>query len=399
MLLGRPTNNLRAGIVGLANIGKSTFFQAITHSNLGCPANYPFATIKPSQALLKIPNAHLEKLKELYQAKEIQHETLTVWDIAGLTRDASRGKGLGNKFLNDIGSVDGIFHLVRNFKDDNVAHLEGGIDPIRDMEIVQDELILKDMDKLEKSLDHLTRLGKNAKNANDKVNEQHEKDLLNELQDHLYDGKKIINFKKDWTQEEVDILNKYNFLTAKPSLILLNLSAKNYITKQIPNLKEVKEWRDQFAPLDPIVSFSADFETQFNKLGEDKQAIMDHYTNILKLSGNDNLTFESALPEIITKMKKALDLIGFYTCGPLMVKQWNVRNGSTAQEAAGAIHTDLQKTFISANIIKYDDIKDYEAPLNTTQLKAKAIIKRVGKDYIMQDEDIPFFVAAGGKTK
>ncbi|CAB4256892.1 similar to Saccharomyces cerevisiae YHL014C YLF2 Protein of unknown function, has weak similarity to E. coli GTP-binding protein gtp1 [Maudiozyma barnettii] len=399
MLLGRPTNNLRAGIVGLANIGKSTFFQAITDSKLGNPANYPFATIKPSQALLKIPNPHLEKLKDLYQSKEIQHETLTVWDIAGLTRDASRGKGLGNKFLNDIGSVDGIFHLVRGFQDDNVTHLEGGVDPIRDMEIVQDELILKDMDKLESSLDHLERLGKNAKNIKDKINEQREKDLLTELQNHLYEGKKIINFKQDWTQEEVDILNKYNFLTAKPSLILLNLSAKNYITQNIPYLKQIQEWRDQFAPLDKIVSFSADFETQFNNHKSDLDTIKTNYQNSLGITKDEILNLNSSLPDIITKMKKALGLIGFYTCGPEMVKQWNVRVGSTAQEAAGVIHTDLQKTFISANVIKYDDIKDYKPPLNISQLKAKAIIKRVGKDYIMQDEDIPYFVAAGGKTK
>ncbi|SMN21785.1 similar to Saccharomyces cerevisiae YHL014C YLF2 Protein of unknown function, has weak similarity to E. coli GTP-binding protein gtp1 [Maudiozyma saulgeensis] len=399
MLLGRPTNNLRAGIVGLANIGKSTFFQAITDSKLGNPANYPFATIKPSQALLKIPNPHLEKLKDLYQAKEIQNETLTVWDIAGLTRDASRGKGLGNKFLNDIGSVDGIFHLVRAFKDDNVTHLEGGVNPIRDMEIVQDELILKDMDKLESSLDHLERLGKNSKNVKDKINEQHERDLLTDLQNHLYDGKKIINFKKDWTQEDVDILNKYNFLTAKPSLVLLNLSAHDYITQNISNLREIKEWRDQFAPLDKIVTFSADFETQFNKYKGNFENIKTYYQDSLDLTKDETLHLNSSLPDIITKMKSALGLIGFYTCGPEMVKQWNVRVGSTAQEAAGVIHTDLQQTFISANIIKYDEIKDYEPPLNLSQLKAKAIIKRVGKDYIMQDEDIPFFVAAGGKTK
>lgn len=395
MQLGRPTNSLRAGIVGLANIGKSTFFQAITHSKLGNPANYPFATIKPSQALLKIPNPHLEKLKALYQSKDIQYETLTVWDIAGLTRDASRGKGLGNKFLNDIGSVDGIFHLIRDFKDDNVTHLEGAVNPIRDAEIVQDELILKDMDKLENSLDHLHRLGKNAKNAKDKIDEQRELDLLNSLQDHLYDGKKIINYKEDWDPEEVEILNKYNFLTAKPALMLLNVSAMDYVTNNIPNLKEVEDWRTEFAPLDQIVPFSADFETQFNEHKGNIDAIKSHYKDISEIN---DASLQSALPVIITKMRKALGLIGFYTCGPLMVKQWNVRAGSTAQEAAGVIHTDLQKTFISANIIKYNDIKDYDPPLNESALKAKAIIKRVGKDYIMEDEDIPFFVAAGGKA-
>lgn len=396
MLLGRPTNNLRAGIVGLANIGKSTFFQAITNSKLGNPANYPFATINPSQALLKIPNPHLEKLYKLYASKDIQYETLTVWDIAGLTRDASRGKGLGNKFLNDIGSVDGIFHLVRDFKDDNVSHLEGGVDPIRDMEIVQDELILKDLDKLESSLDHLKRLQKNTANSKNVINEQHEKALLEKLGDHLYDGKKIINFKSVWEQEEVDILNKYNFLTAKPSLILLNVSATDYITQKIPYLKEVEEWKTTFAPLDQIVPFSADFETQFNSHKNDIETLRQHYKDIPDLS-TENI--KSALPEVIMKMKNILGLISFYTCGPEMVKQWNVRNGSTAQEAAGVIHTDLQKTFISANIIKYNDIKNYEPPLNESALKARAIIKRTGKDYIMQNEDIPFFVAAGGKSR
>ena len=396
-MLGRSSNNLKTGIIGLANIGKSTFFQAITNSTLGNPANYPFATIKPSQAVLQIPNPHLETLQELYGAERIVHDTLTVWDIAGLTRDASRGKGLGNLFLNDIRGVDGLFHIVRNFTDDNVTHLEGSVNPVRDLEIVQDELILKDLEFLESAMerDRKKSIGVSTakktsgnNNSNDAANLAFELEFLEAIRDHLYEGKKIYNFRKQWTDHrEVDILNKFNFLTAKPSMILLNCDAEPYVDgKNIPHLNEVKEWTAEFAPADLILPFSASVETAINryKRGETKEI---------------DPKYKSALPEIIVNMKNLLGLISFYTCGDIEVKQWNIKRGTTAQEAAGVIHSDLQKTFISASIIKFDDIKDIKPPLVLSSLKSRGLIKRCGRDYVMEDEDIALFHAASGKSR
>ena len=390
-MLGRSSNNLKTGIIGLANIGKSTFFQAITNSTLGNPANYPFATIKPSQAVLQIPNPHLDTLQRLYGAERIVHDTLTVWDIAGLTRDASLGKGLGNLFLNDIRGVDGLFHIVRNFTDDNVTHLEGSVDPVRDLEIVQDELILKDLEFLESAMerDRKKSVGKKASD-NDVANIAFELEFLEAIRDHLYEGKKIYNFRKQWTDHrEVDILNKFNFLTAKPSMILLNCDAKPYVDgKNIPHLDEVKEWTAEFAPADLILPFSASVETAINKYkrGETREIDPTTYNR-------------SALPDIIVNMKSLLGLISFYTCGDIEVKQWNIKRGTTAQEAAGVIHSDLQRTFISASIIKFDDIKDIDPPLSLSSLKSKGLIKRCGRDYVMEDEDIALFHAASGKSR
>ena len=390
-MLGRSSNNLKTGIIGLANIGKSTFFQAITNSTLGNPANYPFATIKPSQAVLQIPNPHLDTLQRLYGAERIVHDTLTVWDIAGLTRDASLGKGLGNLFLNDIRGVDGLFHIVRNFTDDNVTHLEGSVNPVRDLEIVQDELILKDLEFLESAMerDRKKSVGKKASD-NDVANIAFELEFLEAIRDHLYEGKKIYNFRKQWTDHrEVDILNKFNFLTAKPSMILLNCDAKPYVDgKNIPHLDEVKEWTSEFAPADLILPFSASVETAINKYkrGETREIDPTTYNR-------------SALPDIIVNMKSLLGLISFYTCGDIEVKQWNIKRGTTAEEAAGVIHSDLQRTFISASIIKFDDIKDIDPPLSLSSLKSKGLIKRCGRDYVMEDEDIALFHAASGKSR
>ena len=390
-MLGRSSNNLKTGIIGLANIGKSTFFQAITNSTLGNPANYPFATIKPSQAVLQIPNPHLDTLQRLYGAERIVHDTLTVWDIAGLTRDASRGKGLGNLFLNDIRGVDGLFHIVRNFTDDNVTHLEGSVDPVRDLEIVQDELILKDLEFLESAMerDRKKSIGKKASD-NDVANIAFELEFLEAIRDHLYEGKKIYNFRKQWTDHrEVDILNKFNFLTAKPSMILLNCDAKPYVDgKNIPHLDEVKEWTAEFAPADLILPFSASVETAINKYKRGETKEIDPTTHN-----------RSALPDIIVNMKSLLGLISFYTCGDIEVKQWNIKRGTTAEEAAGVIHSDLQRTFISASIIKFDDIKDIDPPLSLSSLKSKGLIKRCGRDYVMEDEDIALFHAASGKSR
>lgn len=407
----KVTNNPTSGIVGLANVGKSTFFQTITNSHLGTAANYPYATIDPEVAKVPIPSPELPVLQKLYQSGKVIPAALTIYDIAGLTRGASEGHGLGNKFLSDIRHVDGIFNLVRGFKDENITHIEGNVDPVRDLSVVQDELILKDLEFIdnvrEKASRKLRMLSKNSKEYQEY---NFEIELLGKLEEHLYDGKRISNFKNEdekWNVDEIKVLRRNNFLTAKPSLTLLNVSPEEYLQLHSQNTlenaafsKEVTEWLKEYSPNDDLIYFSAEYEKNYLEYtkNNDKSGLAQYCKNV---AGTDINTSDkrTALPDIMLRMKHLLGLISFYTCGPLEVRQWNIRRGNNAQEAAGVIHTDLQETFISADIINYESLRDIEPPLDESYLKKKGLIKRVGKQYIMEENDIALFKAAGGKTR
>lgn len=396
-LLGRVSNNPTSGIVGLANVGKSTFFQAITNSKLGNPANYPFATIEAECAKVNIPSAPLSNLLKIYQSAKSVPGTLTIYDIAGLTRGASQGHGLGNKFLNDIRHVDGIFQVVRGFLKEDITHIEGNVDPVRDLSVVQDELILKDLEFLENIRERLNKKMRMVSKTSKEYQEMKvEKELLDTLEEHLFNGKKIRHFKDHWNLAEVKILNKHNFLTSKPTLILLNVSPQDYVRNENKFVKHIIEWINEFSPGDKFLLFSAEFESQ---LIECKGITSEYFDRIKEDTNASDVQLASAIPEIILEMRRLLNLISFFTCGPQEVHQWNIREGTTAQEAAGVIHSDLRDTFISADVIKYDDLKTMKPPLNESLLKSKGLIKRAGKQYIMHDNDIALFKAAGGKNK
>jgi obg-like ATPase 1 len=386
-LFGRPSNNLTSGIVGLANVGKSTFFQAITKSKLGNPANYPFATIEPEEARVLVPSYELDTLTKLYGSKKKIPAILKIFDIAGLVRGASDNKGLGNAFLNDIRSVDGIFQIVRAFKDSEITHIEGNVDPIRDLTIVQDELILKDMEFIENSIEKLSVQLKHK--GNKPIHEISSMELqlesLTIAYDLLMEGQKIIN-KKDWKDNHIDALNIHNLLTAKPSVILVNVNENDFLNQSNEFLNDIQKWVNEFSPDSPIILFSADFETKLND---------ENNNNI------DNNKFEenSALPEIIQQMRKVLNLISFYTCGDIEARQWTIRQNATCPNAAGVIHTDFEKTFINAELIKFNDVKDLNPPFDEKVLKSKGKIQRVGKNYIVEDGDILHFKAAAAKKK
>ncbi|AET39629.1 Ylf2p Ecym_4597 [Eremothecium cymbalariae DBVPG len=399
-LLGRPSNNLTSGIVGLANVGKSTFFQAITGSELGNPANYPFATIEPEEAKVIVPSPELDHLFQLYQSQKKIPATLTVYDIAGLTRNASQGEGLGNRFLNDIRHVDGIFSLIRGFQNETITHIEGSVDPVRDMSLVQDELVLKDLEWLEAAKERLGRkLSRTAKNALEYSRMVAELKFLEDLEEFMYDGRKIAHFKTEWSAEQVEILNSHNFITAKPSLVLLNCTPRDYLMQENKYLKDVEKWIQESSPGDKVVLFSAEFETKYNEFiaDGDYEKLALYCNSIADKAEIKVENYRSALPQIIIEMRKLLNLISFYTCGPQEARQWTIREGALAPQAAGVIHTDLEKTFISGNVIKYADIMGLQPPLLESQLKSQGKIKRVGSKYIMEDGDIAHFKAAGPK--
>lgn len=379
VLFGRPSNNLTSGIVGLANVGKSTFFQAITKSTLGNPANYPFATIEPEEARVLVPSPMLDHLARLYESKKTLPSVLKIFDIAGLVRGASDNKGLGNAFLNDIRQVDGIFQVVRAFRDAEITHIEGGVDPVRDLVIVQDELILKDMEFIENAIERIdTQLThKGNKPVSDIERLKIEKLALDKAYNVLMEGQRIFNW-PDWTDDEIKALNSFNLLTAKPMVVLVNVSAQDFLAGTNEFLPQIKEWVAEYAGQSQVILFSADHETKLNA-GE--------------------VEGPSALPNVIAEMRRALALIAFYTCGPLEARQWSVRANTLCPQAAGVIHTDFQKTFINADLIKYKDLADLEPPFEEKKLRAKGLVARVGKTYVVEDGDILHFKAAVAKRR
>lgn len=372
--LGRASNNLSSGVVGLANVGKSTFFQAITKSTLGNPANYPFATIDAEKSFVVVESEKLNHYQLLFQSQKKVPTSLTVYDIAGLTRNASTGQGLGNKFLSDIRMVDGLFHVVRGFRNDEITHIENSVDPVRDITIVTDELILKDLDYIETAKEHVR---KNSKKPHvDKAAMQFELDTFEKLSDTLYCGTKASS--AEWLDSEIAIINQLNLLTAKPTVYLLNVNIKDYVSGTNEFLESIEEWMEENCPEDRLMIFSADYETKLNELeGQELEEFK-----------AENKNKASAFPDIVDSIRRALRLISFYTCGPKEAHQWTVQEGSTAPEAAGAIHTDFKKGFISAQVYKWEDLKDEASPLDEGSLKSRGKQLRVGKSYVVEDGDI-----------
>lgn len=383
-ILGRASNNLSVGLVGLANVGKSTFFQALTKSKLGNPANYPFATIEPEKSMVLVPLNKLVHYAKIYGSQKMVPTNLTIWDIAGLVRNASSGAGLGNKFLNDIRQVDGILQVVRGFVDDEIVHIENNkVDPVRDLVIVNDELILKDLEIIELEIEKVKKLQKKPGiNAN-----QYDIHLatLDKLSALLYDGIKAVN--GEWTDEEIEVINGWNLLTAKPTVYLLNVSKEDYGKQENQFYDQVQEWISTNSPNDKLIMFSAEHETVLNELEEEelKEYVLD--------IGRD-----SVIPKVVEEMRLVLSLISFFTCGDIEARQWTIRLGSTAPEAAGLIHTDLQKTFINSIVYKWDDLKEV-SEFDENKLKSQGKQHKCGKKYEVEEGDVLIIKAGSGKAR
>lgn len=383
VLLGRPGNNLKAGIVGLANVGKSTFFQAITRCPLGNPANYPFATIDPEEARVTVPSKRFDTLLEIYEktaSKVPAH--LTVYDIAGLTKGASAGEGLGNAFLSHIRSVDSIYQVVRCFDDAEIIHIEGDVDPVRDLDIISTELRLKDIEFCNKALEGAQKVAKRGGQSLEVKQKKEEMVLIERIIKLLEDGQRVAN--QEWTPKEVEIINTMFLLTAKPCIYLINLSEKDYARKKNKHLLRIKEWVDKNSAGDLIIPFSVCLEERLSHMSEEEAA-----------EELERIGLQSALPKIITTMRQKLDLISFFTCGPDEVREWTIRRGTKAPQAAGVIHNDLMNTFILADVMKYDDVVEYK---DDAAIKAAGKLQQKGKNYVVEDGDIIYFRAGAGKN-
>lgn len=383
LLLGRPGNNLKSGIVGLANVGKSTFFQAITRCPLGNPANYPFATIDPEEARVLVPSPELDKLTEIYQPKAKLPAYLTIYDIAGLTKGASAGEGLGNAFLSHIRAVDAIYQVVRCFDDAEIIHIEGDVDPVRDLDIISNELRLKDIEFAEKHLEAVEKITRKGGQSLEVKQKKEEAVLVQTIIDLLKSGQRVAN--QSWSPKEVEIINSMLLLTAKPVIYLPNLSERDYIRKKNKSLIKIKEWVDANSPGDVIIPFSVSLEERLSHMETDAE----------REAEEEAIGAKSALTKIIWTMREKLDLINYFTCGEQEVRAWTIRRGIKAPAAAGVIHTDFEKSFILAQVMKYEDVVELK---DETAVKAAGKMMTKGKDWVVEPNSIINFRAALAKN-
>ena len=360
--------SLTAGIVGLPNVGKSTLFNAITKQNI-LAANYPFATIEPNVGIVTVPDERVEFLEEMYHPRKTIPATFEFTDIAGLVAGASKGEGLGNKFLSHIREVDAICEVVRCFDDGNITHVSGSIDPIRDVEIIDVELELADLEVIE---NRLARMGKKARLANDKEAIK-ELELLERIKENL--EKNIVPRNLNLTEEEIKILKPFNLLTIKPIIYVANVNEAD-INEDNEYVKVLKEYAAKENA--EVVKISAKIEEELAELSDqDKKEFL-----------NDLGISESGLDKLIKSSYKLLGLSTFLTAGEDEVRAWTFKNGMKAPECAGIIHTNFQKGFIKAEVMSFNDLKTLGSEL---KVKEAGKLRLEGKEYIMQDGDICLF--------
>lgn len=360
---------LKAGIIGLPNVGKSTLFNAITKKNI-LAANYPFATIDPNVGVVTVPDKRLEVLNDMYMPERLIATQYEFIDIAGLVKGASTGEGLGNKFLANIREVDAIVQVVRCFENKDIIHVEGTIDPIRDIEIVNYELILSDLEIVE---NRLAKIEKKATTSNDKDG-LYEVSLLKKLKEILSSGKMLRL--KEFDEKESKLIKTYNLITNKPFIYLANVSEDDLLTNDNPYVNKVREYASK--EKSSVVLMCAKIESELSELDEESKK------EFLKDLGIQN----SGLDSLIHNTYHLLGLKTFFTVGSDEVRAWTFKDGMTAPECAGLIHTDFQKGFIKAEVMSYDDLVKYGSEI---KVKEAGRARLEGKDYIMQDGDICLF--------
>ena len=361
---------MKLGIVGLPNVGKSTLFNSLTKAGAESP-NYPFCTIDPNIGVVAVPDERLQKLGEMYQSKKVTPAVIEFVDIAGLVKGASKGEGLGNQFLANIREVDAIVHVVRCFDDTNIIHVEGSVDPIRDIETINLELIFSDLEILERRYSKVAKLANNDKSA------RKEKEMLERLKAHLEDGKLAKSFEPE-DEDEEGFLAEYNLLTAKPVIFAANVKDEDLVDdgNSNPYVAKVREYAAGEGS--EVFVVCAQIEQEISELDDDEKAMFMEDLGI-KSSGLDKL---------IKASYSLLGLMSYLTAGETETRAWTIKKGTKAPQAAGKIHTDFERGFIRAEVVNYQDLLDCGS---YTAAKEKGLVGLEGKEYVVQDGDVILF--------
>lgn len=361
--------SLTAGIVGLPNVGKSTLFNAITNQKI-LAENYPFATIEPNVGVVTVPDERMDKLKEMYEPNKFIPTAYEFTDIAGLVKGASQGEGLGNKFLSHIREVDAIVEVVRCFDDGKIIHVDGNINPIRDIETINLELAIADLDVINNRLERVSKKARTTKNKDDVI----EVEALEKAKQALEENKALRQV--EFTEDEKKLLKSYSFLTLKPIIYLANIKESELGNPDNEYVRQVKEYATK--ENSEVVSLCAKVEEDLSEMTkEEKQEMLE----ALGLEG-------SGLDKLIQATYDILGLATYFTVGKDEVRAWTFRKGMNAKECAGIIHTDFERGFIRAEVISYEDLIEYGSEL---KVKEAGRARLEGKDYLMQDGDICHF--------
>ena len=361
---------MKLGIVGLPNVGKSTLFNSLTKAGAES-ANYPFCTIDPNVGVVPVPDERIDVLTNMYHSKKTVPAVIEFVDIPGLVKGASKGEGLGNQFLSNIREVDAVVHVVRCFEDSNVVHVDGSINPLRDIETINFELIFSDIEVLER------RIAKSARAANNNKEIAREVAFMNRIKEHLEGGKLAITFETDG-EDEAAWMSEYNLLTRKPVIFAANVAENDLANDGADNsnVQSVKEYAKEYHS--EVFVVCAQIEQEISELEDDEKKM---FLEDLGLS-------ESGLDKLIRASYSLLGLISYLTSGEDETRAWTIKRGTKAPQAAGKIHTDFERGFIRAEVVSYQDLVENGS---MTAAREKGLVRSEGKEYVVQDGDVILF--------